>query len=86
MIMCSTLTRVRDVLSREIESSTDLIHQHVGSGVQPSSDRFIQDVFKTLLLSHDSIEEVVFVNVGHLDVIRGKDDPKGCARTNSLSK
>ena len=54
------------------ERSTHLVHQNIRSGVQSSSHRFIQDIFKPLLLSHDPVEEIRSIDMGWLDSIQMK--------------
>jgi len=48
---------------RDIIRYADLVHQDIRSSVQSSSHRFIQDVFKPLLLPYDSVEEIGFIDM-----------------------
>jgi hypothetical protein len=47
-------------------TTTNLIHQHLRTSIQPSSHRIIQRVLEPLLFADDGVEKVRFVDVGCL--------------------
>jgi hypothetical protein len=47
-------------------TTTYLIHQHLCSSIKPCSNTVVERIFKALLLSHDYIQEVRFVDVWRL--------------------
>lgn len=47
--------------------SANLVHKQLSSSIEPRCNGIVQRIFKTLLLSHDSIQKIRFVDMGCLE-------------------